>query len=269
MDYSELRNDLCKSFCREISVHPVPAGYAVSTAFEDSSGDRLTFYVVETPDGPRLEDDGDYLASLLARDIPIFDGTRRQLLDAILIESDLFWDHDTFEIKSGIVDRANVHEAVVRFISALIRVRDLEHLSRENIRSTFREDFVSQLDTRAAGLVAIEEDAVISKDLAEFPADLVIRSFKFPQNAASVFLVNNNEKLSEALLMRQDLLLRDRSDVSVFGVIEEPDMRAISRKKFQRAQNRGLAMPIFRGDEDNAVGMILRRIGLKEVNGVF
>ena len=109
----------------------------------------------------------------------------------------------------------------------------------------------------------IEEDAVVNRELSEFPADLVIRPTHGSENTASVYLVNSNEKLSEALLMWQDLQLRNRHDVKVFGVIEEPDMRAISRKKFQRAQNRRLPMPIFRGDEDNAVAMVLREMGIE------
>jgi hypothetical protein len=38
----------------------------------------------------------------------------------------------------------------------------------------------------------------------------------------------------------------------------------INRKKFQRAQNRSLAMPIFREDEDGAMNYIRRRLELPE-----
>jgi hypothetical protein len=36
----------------------------------------------------------------------------------------------------------------------------------------------------------------------------------------------------------------------------------LSKKKFQRAQNRSLSMPIFRGDEDAAVGGIGRDLAI-------
>jgi hypothetical protein len=39
-------------------------------------------------------------------------------------------------------------------------------------------------------------------------------------------------------------------------------MRLIGRRKFQRAQNRALAMPIFRGDEEEASGQIQRKLAL-------
>ena len=73
-----LANSICKAFCGELQVNSVPSGYAVSTAFVDASGDKITFYLSESEDGWRAEDDGDYLASLVARDIPLILGHARR-----------------------------------------------------------------------------------------------------------------------------------------------------------------------------------------------
>jgi hypothetical protein len=263
MDSSSLQHALCRSFCNGITVTAVPSGYAISTVFQDSSGDRLTFYVNETPDGYVIEDDGDYLATLVARDIPITEGTRGQLLDSILSDNDLFWDRDTYEIRSRHFE-GGIGEHALAFISAIVRVRDLELLTRETIRSTFKEDFVRELDTRAGHLVKIEEDTVIDRNFSEFPADLIVRPTEGGLRPAAVYLVNSNDKLNEALLAWQDRTLNNRHDFTIVGVIEDPEMKGISRRRFQRAQNRQLPMPIFRGDEDSAIGLVLREVGLKD-----
>ena len=53
-----------------------------------------------------------------------------------------------------------------------------------------------------------------------------------------------------------------RDDFAVIALIEEPFLHSIARKKFQRAQNRSLSMPIFRGDEDAAMRFIAREMKL-------
>jgi hypothetical protein len=260
----ELERQLCAAFCAAVQVRPVPSGFAVSSAFEDSSGDRITFYLSETLDGWRIEDDGDYLAHLIARDIAINEGTRGQLLDAILEQGHAYWDRETFEIRSTDFAVADLPRRTTAFLSSLIRVRDLELLTRENVRSTFREDVISAMKQRFGGAIEVVENAAVANDFAEFPADLIVRP-ALPDSSArpgSIYLVNTNDKLNEALLAHQEAQLQHRTDFAVIAMIEEPDMRVLSRKRFQRAQNRALSMPIFRGDEDAAMSMVARELRL-------
>ena len=256
--------ELCSTFCGAIDVRAVPSGFAVSSAFEDSSGDRITFYLTESEEGFQIEDDGDYLAHLIARDIPIHEGTRGQLLDAILAQGRAYWDRETFEIKSGIFPANDLSKRTIEFLSSLIRVRDLELVTREVVRSTFREDVVSALTRRFGSAVHISEHAVVANDFAEFPADIVVQPGATAPGAraGAIYLVNSNDKLNEALLAFQDAQIQERQDFSVVAMIEEPDMKVISRKRFQRAQNRSLPMPIFRGDEEAAMSRIARELRL-------
>jgi hypothetical protein len=76
----------------------------------------------------------------------------------------------------------------------------------------------------------------------------------------AIYFVNTNDKLNEALLLQTDALRLQRTDFEVVALLEEPDLKMISRRRFQRAQNRSLAMPIFRGDEDAAMTMIGRKL---------
>lgn len=248
-----LEKELCAAFCGSLQVHPVPSGMAVSSIFEDSSGDRLSFYISETPDGFQIEDDGSFLADLIARDIPIDTGARGDLLNAILQEGGAYWDADTFEIKTEAFPRDEIASRAIPFLSSLIRVRDLALISRERVRSAFREDFIREVTRRFGDGVDIQENVAPANDLAEFPADVVLT--KQDAKKGAIYLVNSSDKLNEALLAWIELEKR-RSDIALVAVMEDSDFRGVSRKRFQRAQNRRLPMPFFRGDEEATLEFI-------------
>lgn len=261
MRADDLKKALCKAFCVAVDVRPVATGFAISSAFADHSGDPISFYLAETPDGFQAEDDGSYLANLIARDIQFDQGSRGHLLDAILSQSDAYWDRESLEIRSAPFEKAEVARRVIDFMSALIRVRDLELLTREIVRSTFREDAIAAMRQAYQDKAEFDEDAPVNREFSEFPADLVIRPRQGGRIGA-VYFVNTDAKLNEALLLQMDVQARHADYLNVIAMIEEPDMKAVSRRKFQRAQNRSLLMPIFRGDEAAATSMIGRQLGL-------
>jgi hypothetical protein len=264
MRAEDLKRQLCNLFCGAIDVRPVPSGLAISSAFEDSAGDPISFYLTASEDGFQIEDDGAYLSHLIAKDIPIDEGTRGQLLDAILGQAGAYWDRETYEIKSIAFPEGEIPRRAVDFLSSLIRVRDLELLTRNVVRSTFREDAIAAIQQRFGNIVAISESQEINKDFTKFPADVIIRPSDSVPDAhpGAIYFVNTNDKLNEALLLQMDAQRLNRSDFEVVALIEDPDMKMISRRKFQRAQNRSLSMPIFRGDEDAAMTMIGRKLRL-------
>ncbi|MCW1844213.1 DUF1828 domain-containing protein [Prosthecomicrobium hirschii] len=265
MHPDELKKHLCAAFCGSINVHPVPTGMAVSSAFSDSSGDNISFFITETPDGIQIEDDGSYLSHLIAKDIPIESGTRGQLLDAILKSAGAYWDRDTYEIKSNPFHPEHMSRKVVDFLSSLIRVRDLELITREAVRSTFREDAIDAIRSKYGSIVDLYENEAVSRDFSEFPVDLVIRPKSSVKDGltGAIYFVNNDAKLNEALLLKMELLHNPvPRDFNVIALVEDPSLASISKKKFQRAQNRSLSMPIFRGDEDAATNRIGRELKL-------
>lgn len=258
MNAPNFAKQLCERFCSSVSVHPVPAGFAVSTAFSDQSGDRLTFYIVRSEDGLRLEDDGSYLSQLVANDVPLTQGTRSEILDAILDQSEAFWDKETLEIRTPDFPERELPQRAISFLSALLRARDLELFTRDNVRSTFRDDAIAAIQGAFGSSAQIEEDASI---MPEFEADLVL---SVPTGLrGAVYFVTSNEKLTEALLLQTEAQrLGVDQNLRVIALLEDADLRQLSRRKFQRAQNRGLVMPIFRGDEVAALSAIGSRLGL-------
>ena len=267
MQPETLKKQLCKTFCGSINVRPVPSGLAVSSAFSDNSGDPISFYVTSLDDGEvRMEDDGSYLSHLIARDIPIDQGSRSQLLDAILKQADSYWDRETLEIRSSVFPEHELSQRAIDFLSSLLRIRDLELLTRDVVRSTFRSDAIAAIEAKYGDVAIFNENAPVKNEFSDFPADLII-SPKATGAAlkGAVYFVTSNEKLNEALLLQMAAseAYRDGTpDFKVIALLEEPEMKAISSKKFQRAQNRSVIMPIFRGDEDASVLRIGRTLKL-------
>ena len=258
-----LEKKLCQTFCASISVNPVPRGYAVSTLFLDRSGDRVGCYVVEDGDGFRIEDDGEYLARLIGSGIPIDQGMRGQLLDSILAQSLASWDRDEFIIRGPSLQIDEIGSGLIQFISSLMRVRDLELLTRDVVRSTFREDAIAALEERFGKAAHFEENAAVDQQFREFPSDLIIRPrTENETKAGALYFVTSNEKLNEALLLFLEAQNKGRGDFQIIAMLEDADMRAVSRRHFQRAQNRSLSMPIFRGDEEEAVNRIGRDLAI-------
>lgn len=264
MQPETLKTQLCKMFCGSINVRPVPSGLAVSSAFADNSGDPISFYITGLTDGEfRIEDDGSYLSHLIAKDIPIDQGPRGQLLDAILKQANSHWDRETLEIRSSAFREAELSRRVIDFLSSLLRVRDLELLTRDVVRSTFRSDATTAIEEKYGRVATFRENTPVKKEFSEFPADLLIVPKDTTALTGALYFVNSNDKLNEALLLQIEALRVGGSpDFKVIALLEEPEMSNISRRKFQRAQNRSVIMPIFRGDEEASVLNIGRTLKL-------
>lgn len=260
---TDLSKKLCSAFCSGVTVSPLASGYAISSPFQDASGDKISFYLSPSSDGYVIEDDGSYLAHLIAKDVPITDGMRAQMLDAILQHAGAYWDRETLEIKTSSFPEKDIPQRAIEFLSSMIRVRDLELITRENVRSTFREDATAALNNRLGNFASLEENEPIDRRFSEFPADLVLRPrATVAGKPAALYFVNSNDKLNEALLLQIEAQSKRTDDFKVIAMIEEPELKTLSKKRFQRAQNRALLMPIFRGDEDAAVEMVGSAMGL-------
>jgi len=260
MDIDAFKKSLCQYYCERVSVNPVPCGYAVSTAFLDNSSDPIGFYVVETEDGYYLEDDGEYLTHLVASGIDIDKGQRNEFLRNILARAEAYYEVDSYEIRTPEFGAEAMPRRAFDFVSALLRVRDLEMWTRDAVRSTFKEDALRALADRFAESANIDQNAAVNRRFWDYPADAVLRPTQAAGRDTAVYFVTSNDKLNEALLLDTERKLREDQSFSVVAMFEDPDMRGISRGRFQRAQNRGLPMPVFRGDEDAALDLIAAKL---------
>lgn len=260
IDGQELQATLHRSFTDAIAVRPVPFGFAINSPFYDQSGDSLAFYARETGDGLVLEDDGAFLPHLVASGIDIQSGQRRNMLDAILAESGAHWDETTYEISTDPVSPAAAGLASVRFLSGLLRLRSLEQLTRETVRSTFKEDATAAIEDELAAIFDIRIRASIAPDLAEYPADIVLVNKTDKERRLGIFLVNNATQFLEAELLYQQIDQSGRAEqlVTVALIEDTRKITAIGDRRYQRAVNHGLLTRFFRGTEHEAVQSLQR-----------
>lgn len=136
MDRETLKKSLCETFCSEICMTPIPVGWTISGLFEDSSGDPIYFYMIETADGIAFEDDGDFLAEMVARDIDIEQGRCGEFLSSVLSSADADWDKETFQIKSKRAYTGHdLSIAALKFLFALVQVRNIGLFAHEMTQS--------------------------------------------------------------------------------------------------------------------------------------
>lgn len=247
---------LKRTFTDAISVRSVPSGLAINSPFYDNSGDHLAFYARDTDEGTVLEDDGSFLPHLIASGIDISSGQRRITLDTMLREAGAYWDPETFEIRTHGIAENNIGEASVRFLSGLLRIRALEFSTRENVRSTFKEDALAAVHEHLSGKFFITERDSLAPDLEEYPADIVLRPRHYPaKKSLGLFLVNGPTQFLEAELLHTEIERTQRQDwISAVALIEDlPKVTLIGEKRYQRAINRGLNTRFFRGDERQAI----------------
>ncbi|WP_417794263.1 DUF1828 domain-containing protein [Terasakiella pusilla] len=263
MNVENLKKSLCETFCAEISINPVPVGWAISGLFQDNSGDRIGYYMTENEDGIAFEDDGAFLADMVASKIDIENGQRSELLNSILSSADAYWDRDTFQIKSNASYKPdNISIASIKFLSALVRARDIALLTRDVIRSTFREDVAEALSEQFGESLKVEESQAIDSRFKDFVADFVLTN-EATKKSGALYLVNTTEKLLEAQLLLMELVNHQCDDrYPVIALVE--DLNKVSTNKFKRAQNTGLQMPIYNGDEFLAVERVGKIMGVQQ-----
>lgn len=240
---------LCKAFCGGFSVEALPIGYAVATPFDDGMGDPLTFYVRETEDGSILEDDGDFISSAIAAGVDLDTGSRSELLDDVLRPAGARWDRDTFQIVTDPLPDVRLGRAMVEFVSALLRSREVARLSPQVVRNTFVEDALSMLEEALGDgffLMSPEE----GDDNAP---DMIVRPKSGDGPPGVIFLAATTAKLLSALVRHLDSISGHGHRERVVAIVESLSSPALSRSKFEMSQNRGLPMPIWRGHENAAI----------------
>lgn len=227
------------SFCAAMDVSPVPIGYAISTGFLLPDGDHLSFYLI--PDGTgrfRLEDDGTILPNAVASGLDLKSPVRESLLRGLLADEGAHYDAD-LAIRTDFVSEQEVGPAAVRFISALIRTRDLALLSRENVAASFADDVREQLVPRLPSGIVIDDTGLPDQR----GPDLVLKNVRTGLNAARVYAAGGDLRLMDALVEYQS---SGPGDSPVIAVVDRRKSR-VSEGRFNTATNRGMPMAVVDG----------------------
>ena len=257
MNAEALRTELCRAFCTELTVAAVPAGLAISGVLEDRGGDRIVAYIERVGGGWRLADDGQFLADLSGRGIDWKRGTRADFVRQVLYSAAASVAADDVQIATATASEPPQAAAVIQFLAALVRVRDVAFWTQERVKSTFKDDAVAALQTRFRGIADLSRNSAATPELGDFPADVLIVPHAPGQPRTAVFLVQAVDALNEALMLWQEARLRSATGIRVAALIEDGSV-TMGSPKVQRAVNRIDAVAFFRGDELAAMERIER-----------
>lgn len=253
-----IKESLCEMFCDGISISDVPAGIAVSTAFEDGIGDRISFYIVQDKDTGlyRIEDDGSLVPELLAMGTKVTEGQRGRVFATILGQSSVEYNDATGELKSLPVKEDDLPVAALRFVSVLVRVGALSAMHPEIVRNTFKDDALARIKSQLGGKVQIAQDEPVSDTLGESIPDVVL----FSDSAApvAVFIAVSDLRLHEAIYLRMAADLEAKEQCSVVALFDKENSKLVSGKLRQRAHNRLDATPVYYNTESEAIARIER-----------
>lgn len=253
-----MKDEFCKAFCDELLVRDVPAGMAVSTAFDGLGGEPLGFYVIGPDEAGRyrLEDDGTTMPLIEAEGADLDNKTRAEAFAAMLEGYGAVYNEASGELLTPSLTQDQLPLAVMRFVALLLRLQDLVLLTPERAASTFKQDAIRAIESVLAGSDAeINEDESIAPTI-EFPADLMLRVPN--RDPVAIFLAATEQRLLEAVIAQMAAMYEAHTVCSVIALLDKDT--SVTRKARRHAANRLTAVTYFEGDESAAITRIRREV---------
>lgn len=254
----KIEEALCRAFCDGITVSEVPAGLAVSTPFEDTSGERIGFYLTKDKrsDLYRIEDDGELVPTLIASGTNIMKGARGKLFQSLLDQGRIEFDPHSGELRTPLLEEHEVPGAAMRFVAMLVRVASLTSVHPEMVSRNFRDDAIERIRADLSGKFEIHEgdDIDLAPTLAEFEPDVYLVSAE--KTPVAVFVAVSDQRIWEAITMQLAAAYEAKVPCSVVALIDREGSKLTTKKMRQRARNRLGAVPEFYGEEAQAVARI-------------
>lgn len=254
----KVEDALCRAFCDGITVSAVPAGLAVSTAFEDAAGDRIGFYIAQDKSSGlwRIEDDGALVPTLVATGVNVFKGARAKLFQTLLAQGQIEFDEGSGELRTPWLSDDQVPGAAMRFVALMMRVGSLSNTQPELVSANFRDDAIARIRADLGSTFEIKEDEAPNAALAEFEPDvLLVAQDKLP---VAVFIAVSDQRIYEAILMQMTADHEAHLPCAVVALIDREGSKLTTKKMRQRARNRLAAAPEFYGEEGVAVSRIAK-----------
>ena len=253
-----MKDELCKAFCDELLVRNVPAGMAVSTAFDGLGGEPLGFYVIG-PDETgryRLEDDGITMPLIEAQGADLDNKTRAEAFTAMMEEYGAGYNEASSELVTPSLTSDQLPVAAMRFVALLLRLQDLVLLTPERVVGTFKEDAARAIQNiLTESDVEIKEDESIAPTI-EFPADLMLRAPN--RDPVAIFLAATEQRLLEAVVAQMAAMYEAHTICSVIALLDRDT--SVTRKMRKHAANRLTAVTYYEGDESAAITRIQREV---------
>ena len=207
-------------------------------------------YVVHDDDGLwHIEDDGTVLPDAMAAGLDIESGVRESLLRGILASEGAEYDLETFQIRTPPLSEAEISDAAMRFVSALIRMQDLALLSKENVKASFAEDVARALRERKSDNYEI----VMNDKHDTLSPDILIRKVGYGFNQLRVYAASSDVRILEAMISYKSANVDDSPMVAVVN----RRRGGVSEKRTITATNMGLPLAVVHDDSYDWVDRVL------------
>jgi hypothetical protein len=263
-----MKDELCKAFCGALTVRDVPVGLAVGTVFRQSNGDAIGFYVAYEGGNKaraRIEDDGQTLAALTVSGVDVASGPRAAVFAEMLADANARVDMDECVIHTDYMNIGDLPSAALAFVALLVRIQDLSALSKERVEETFKDDVLAAARERFAERAEILVDAPPTPDMAQFPADFIVR----PASGVplAVFVGTSEAKALEAYILWMQVQLVGLEISRVMLVLDTAKPQRIKERTLARVMN-SFNLAVFPGQEVETLDAMERAVfGTVSVRG--
>lgn len=202
--------------------------YRVITPFRFEDGDHLVIILKSIGDDWILSDEGHTLMHLTyeMEEQELQQGTRQKIISNTL---SMFGIEDrSGELAIRITDQ-KFGDTLFTFVEALIKVSDLDFLSRERVRSTFREDFNKLIvNTVPEGHVSFNWNEPVLDPEGKYAVDCRINGHIIP---LFVFGIQNDDQTRDATI---SLLQFEKWGIDFRSVAIFENQENIARKVLAR-----------------------------------
>lgn len=259
----DMQQALCAAFCGQLHVDKVMAGWLVTSPFTMPDGDPVRFYIMDGgSDTVWLEDDGTQIGMLEAEGVSLDKGTaRRDDFDFTLASHQAHFDEQTGLICSDKMPRDAVGPAAVKFMALMMRIQDFALLSVDRVQNAWFEDVVQKIHQAYDSVATVEENAPVSSEFNNWPADVVIR--KEGLEPTAIFLATSNSKGLQALVLKMELEKYQHIACSVILIVEKPTKPKLNEATYALSQSRLDRVLSYVGAESDIVAAIGKTAGLE------
>jgi hypothetical protein len=202
--------------------------YRISSPFHFDDGDMFVVVLKKSGETWILSDEGHtfmHLSYILDIDT-LEKGTRAKIISTTL---DLAGIRENSGVLYAYVTEENIGNVFYSYIQALIRITDVNFLSRERVKSTFLEDFKIYLEEK----VPIDRIAFCYNDkqhdpTGKYPVDCRINHMQRP---LFIFAINSDDKCNISTI---NLLQYEKWGLEFRSLAIFEDQEEISRKVLSR-----------------------------------
>ena len=241
-----MREALCEAFCSDVTVTPVPIGYAVKAPNLNPDGDFASFYFRKSADGEtyRIEDNGCTISDLEAAGFDFDKDSRFEAFAELLTQHGILYDDRNVVIATDYMSADRLPKAAVSFSYFMARVPDLLLLVGNRIQRSFKEDLAEVIDQQFGATCSIGRNEPVDSDHRDYIVDCVVRA---PDGRVlAVFAGSSELKALESLLFWEQVKT-GYDQLKSMIVLEEAKPSAIKERTLSRVMNSGLVLATLDG----------------------